>query len=65
MNEHHDHNHHHDHDHHAGQGIGAFFSNFNTYDAPLHVKLRLAWRNTMIKMRTHSDCCGHLGEPGC
>ena len=63
------HDHHHGHDHHHDGGfrpsIAAFFSNFQTYDAPFHVKLRLALQNTMIKIRTHSDCCGHDGEPGC
>jgi len=65
----HHHDHHHDHDHHDDGGVrpslGALFTNFRTYDAPFHVKLRLALRNNMIKFRTHSNCCGHLGEPGC
>ena len=63
MNEHHDHGHHHHRP--EGQGLTAFFTNFRTYDAPIHVKVALAVRNTMIKLRMHSDCCGHLGEPGC
>ena len=32
---------------------------------PLGEKLRLAFRNTGIKIKTHSTCCGHPGEPGC
>ena len=60
------HDHHaHDHGGHGRPSIGAFFNNFRTYDAPVHVKLALAFRNTLIKIRTHSDCCGHGGEPGC
>jgi hypothetical protein len=32
---------------------------------PLGRKLRLIARNTWIKIRTRSDCCGNYGEPGC
>ena len=60
---HHDHDD--DHGRHYRPTIRALFSNFRTYDAPVHVKLALAFRNTLIKIRTGSDCCGHLGEPGC
>lgn len=34
-------------------------------DMPLSRKLRLAARNTWIKVRTRQTCCGHPGEPGC
>ena len=40
-------------------------ANFREYDAPLPTKLRLALSNTLIKLRTRSSCCGHLGQPGC
>jgi len=43
----------------------ALIANFRDYDAPLTTKLRLAWRNTAIKLRQHQSCCGHPGEPGC
>jgi len=42
-----------------------FIANWRSFDAPVHQKLRLALRNTWIKLRTRSDCCGNLGEPGC
>ena len=45
--------------------IKAAFSNFTTYDAPLLTKLRLAFRNNWFKIRTHSNCCGNHGQPGC
>ncbi|GEM_PF-805779 len=45
--------------------IGAFFANFHTYDAPFHVKLRMAFSNNLIKMRTRANCCGNHGQPGC
>ncbi len=45
--------------------LRAVFNNWRTYDAPFHVKLRLSFRNTLIKIRTQSDCCGNHGEPGC
>jgi len=32
---------------------------------PLSRKIRLAVRNTAIKIKTHEQCCGHPGEPGC
>ncbi len=40
-------------------------SNWRSYDAPFHTKLRLALRNNWTKMRTRSNCCGNLGQPGC
>jgi hypothetical protein len=61
----------HNHDHSDGDGeryrpsLRALFNNFSTYDAPFHIKLALAFRNTFIKIRTHSNCCGNPGEPGC
>ncbi len=56
--------HHHD-DEHVRPNLGSLFNNFRTYDAPFHVKLRLAFRNTLIKIRSGSSCCGNYGEPGC
>ncbi len=41
------------------------YLNFRDYDAPFLVKVRLLWRNTWIKTRTLSLCCGNHGEPGC
>ena len=32
---------------------------------PLGRKIRLTVRNTAIKIKTHQQCCGHPGEPGC
>jgi hypothetical protein len=32
---------------------------------PLPTKVRLALRNTAYKLRHHTHCCGHPGEPGC
>jgi len=32
---------------------------------PLGRKIRLVVRNTSIKIKTHQQCCGHPGEPGC
>lgn len=44
--------------------LTAFFTNMQA-PMPLRRKLRLVVRNNWTKMRTHSDCCGHYGEPGC
>jgi hypothetical protein len=43
----------------------GFFNNFNDSDLPLLTKIRLAAKNTAIKARTGSSCCGNHGEPGC
>jgi hypothetical protein len=45
--------------------MSAFVSNWRNYDAPLITKLKLAIHNNLIKIRTHSHCCGHPGQPGC
>ena len=42
-----------------------FFNNFNASDLPLWKKLELAAKNTAIKVKNGSDCCGNHGEPGC
>ena len=41
------------------------YLNFQRYDAPFSVKLRLFARNKWTMARTLSMCCGNLGEPGC
>jgi hypothetical protein len=40
-------------------------TNWREYDAPFRTKLRLLLRNNWKKVRTHSNCCGNDGEPGC
>jgi hypothetical protein len=42
----------------------AFFTNWSA-PMPWYRKIRLAFRNTWIKISQRRDCCGHLGEPGC
>ncbi|HTE83535.1 MAG TPA: hypothetical protein VK821_02285, partial [Dehalococcoidia bacterium] len=44
---------------------GQASAHHRTYDAPLHVKVALALRNNLLKLRSHSNCCSHYGEPGC
>jgi hypothetical protein len=57
------------HDHEGGAhvrpSLRASFNNFRSYDAPFHAKIALVFRNHLIKLRSHSSCCGHYGEPGC
>ena len=48
-----------------GRHVAAFFTNWREYDAPLPTKLRLALRNRLTATFSRSQCCGHLGEPGC
>jgi hypothetical protein len=45
--------------------VGAIFTNWNEYDAPAHVKFRLALKNSWRRFRYASNCCGNHGEPGC
>ena len=49
----------------ATPNLRAFTANFRTYDAPVAEKLRLAWANNWKKAKTHSNCCGNHGQPGC
>ena len=32
---------------------------------PLGKKITLVMRNTALKFKTRTGCCGHPGEPGC
>ena len=49
----------------SSPSLRDLITNLREYDAPLTTKLRLAARNTWIKISTRSNCCGHPGEPGC
>ena len=49
----------------AKPSMRAFLANFRSYDAPLAEKVRLSLRNTALKGKTRTGCCGHPGEPGC
>ncbi|HLY83852.1 MAG TPA: hypothetical protein VKQ71_12745 [Acidimicrobiales bacterium] len=40
-------------------------ANFREYDAPFFTRVRMAFANNMIKLRTRSNCCGNHGQPGC
>jgi hypothetical protein len=44
--------------------IKAFFTNMSV-SMPLFEKLRLIFRNNLIKLLKRQNCCGHPGEPGC
>ena len=45
--------------------MGAVFSNWREYDAPLLTKLRMAAKNNWRKINRRKSCCGNDGEPGC
>lgn len=49
----------------APPGVGTGVDNWRRSNLPFAEKLRLAARNTMIKLRNRTSCCGHHGEPGC
>jgi hypothetical protein len=49
----------------SAPSFSALIANFRDHDAPLATKIRLAVRNTAIKLRQRSNCCGRPGEPGC
>ncbi|MDH4116552.1 MAG: hypothetical protein OEX04_19705 [Acidimicrobiia bacterium] len=42
-----------------------FVSNWRTSDATIAEKLRMLRKNTAIKVKNRSDCCGNYGEVGC
>jgi hypothetical protein len=43
----------------------AVVSNWSSYDAPFHVKARLAARNLWRRIVLRQNCCGNHGQPGC
>jgi hypothetical protein len=49
----------------AKSSLGAAFSNWATYDAPLATKVKMVFSNNLIKLRTGQGCCGNHGQPGC
>lgn len=49
----------------ARPSLRSLWENFDSYDAPLRTKLAKALTNNARKVATLSECCGHLGEPGC
>ena len=52
----------------SGPGPFSFhtvFSNWSEYDGSFAEKVRLALRNSWIRLRGAQLCCGHPGEPGC
>jgi hypothetical protein len=56
------HNHPHEH---IQPSAKAVFTNFRDYDAPFFTKVGLFFRNNFVKLRSHSNCCGNHGQPGC
>jgi hypothetical protein len=49
------------------RGRPNFRDVFTNLRAPLPwpTKVHLLFRNNWLKIRNLSNCCGHLGEPGC
>ena len=45
--------------------LRAAIANWRGDGGPALEELRLSARNTWIKLRTRSGCCGNFGEPGC
>ena len=45
--------------------LRSIFSNWNEYDAPFATKVRLALKNSWIRVSHGQTCCGNNGEPGC
>jgi hypothetical protein len=44
--------------------LRAIFTNLS-YDAPVGVKIKMFVGNVAVRLRGHSSCCGHPGQPGC
>jgi hypothetical protein len=49
----------------AGPHPRDYFNNWSRSDLSLREKLTMATRNTAIKLKNQSACCGNHGEPGC
>jgi len=47
-----------------GPSAGAALRNWRQ-PMPLPRKIKLALKNTSIKIVRRQSCCGHPGEPGC
>lgn len=45
--------------------LGNAGSNWANSDLPVWEKLRLVAKNSAIKAKNRSHCCGNHGEPGC
>ena len=52
-------------DGHGRPSFRSVFSNWHEYDGSFAEKLRLALRNSWVRLRGGQLCCGHPGEPGC
>ncbi len=46
-------------------GFRDLIANVRDFDVPLATRIRLALRNTGIKLRQRTSCCGNPGELGC
>jgi len=45
--------------------LREIIDNWREHEGAFTHRLHLTMRNTWIKIRTRSDCCGNFGEPGC
>ena len=45
--------------------LGALITNWQRRDLGLGVKLRMQVKNTWLRLKRRSNCCGNHGEPGC
>ena len=45
--------------------VGQGWRNFRSYDAPLHRRVALTFRNLWRRVQLQEPCCGNFGEPGC
>lgn len=43
----------------------AFFNNWTNPKWSWSEKMRLSAKNTAIKLKNQTGCCGNHGEPGC
>jgi hypothetical protein len=47
------------------QTWGNFLSNWRRDDLSLRQKLSMQLRNSWLRLKRRSNCCGNHGEPGC
>jgi len=49
----------------ARASAGDYFNNWARTDLSLREKVQMSTKNTAIKLKNRSGCCGNHGEPGC
>ena len=47
------------------QSFRSYFTNWQRDDLTLVEKMRMQIKNSWLRVKSRSNCCGNDGEPGC